>query len=76
MEVGEDIGSARRDGWLYSNATHELKSAALTLEGAELDAELDKLAGRLVDRMARLGMHSATLAKEDGGPPNPTRSRP
>jgi hypothetical protein len=76
IQVGEDIGNAQRDGWLYANLVEELKSAALTLESAELDADLDKLAGKLVDRMARLGMHSATLAKEEGGPPNPTRSRP
>jgi hypothetical protein len=71
--LGGDIGSVQRDGFLYANFLEELKRHTPEPDG---DEDADKAADRVVERMKAMGLVSASLDEQDGGPPKHQSPRP
>lgn len=71
--LGGDIGSVQRDGFLYANFLEELKRNAPVVDD---DEKADKSADDIVERMRAMGMVSASLDEQDGGPPRHQSPRP
>jgi hypothetical protein len=73
-ELGADIGSAQRDGFLYANFLEQLKEA-VPVSPSESE-KADEVADNVVNRMNTLGLTSAkSLSEEQGGPPKSASPR-
>lgn len=71
--LGGDIGSVQRDGFLYANFLEEMKQS---IPGPGGDEEANKAADKVIERMKAMGMVSASLDEQDGGPPKGQSPRP
>lgn len=63
--LARDMASAQRDGLFYFNALEQLKN--------QPD---DTVAGKVIDRLQKLGFMSIDLQEEAGGPPQGNSPRP
>jgi hypothetical protein len=73
LALGADIGSVKRDSYIYANFLEQLKQAAPTSVG---DAAADEVADNVVERMKTMGFTSAKLPEQYGGPPDRRSLRP